>query len=396
MEDEIFRRNLIPSKKMNTETKDEKIVKVKAVVEESEESKAKRDSVMGRLLTQVPTPPAIGSLVEGTVLANERGAVYIDLYPFGTGIIFGKEYLSVRDVIKKINPGDTVAAKVVDLKNAEGYIELSLKEAKQALVWTEAEKAMKEKRTFEVIPTEANKGGLIITWQGVVGFLPASQLKSDHYPRVMDGDKDRILDELKKLVGQKLSVCIISALAKENKLIFSEKNPESKDREEIVNKYVVGDVLEAEITGVVDFGVFIKIEDGLEGLVHISELDWGLVEDPRTLFKVGDKVKAKVIEIKDGKISLSIKALKSNPWTEAAKKYKKDDIVQAVVIKFNRHGALASIEEGVAGLVHISEFGSEDKLRNNLELGKSYPFKIALFDPKDQKMALSFQGEKKA
>ena len=381
---------------MSTETKDEKIVKVKAVVEESEESKAKRDSVMGRLLTQVPTPPAIGSLVEGTVLANERGAVYIDLYPFGTGIIFGKEYLSVRDVIKKINPGDTVAAKVVDLKNAEGYIELSLKEAKQALVWTEAEKAMKEKRTFEVIPTEANKGGLIITWQGVIGFLPASQLKSDHYPRVMDGDKDRILDELKKLVGQKLSVCIISALAKENKLIFSEKNPESKDREEIVNKYVVGDVLEAEITGVVDFGVFIKIEDGLEGLVHISELDWGLVEDPRTLFKVGDKVKAKVIEIKDGKISLSIKALKSNPWTEAAKKYKKDDIVQAVVIKFNRHGALASIEEGVAGLVHISEFGSEDKLRNNLELGKSYPFKIALFDPKDQKMALSFQGEKKA
>ena len=381
---------------MSITTKDEKIVKVKAVVEESEESKEKRDSVMGRLLTQVPTPPAIGSLVEGTVLANERGAVYIDLHPFGTGIIFGKEYLSVRDVVKKINPGDTVAAKVVDLKNAEGYIELSLKEAKQALVWTEAEKAMKDKRTFEVIPTEANKGGLIITWQGVVGFLPASQLKSDHYPRVMDGDKDRILDELKKLVGQKLSVCIISALAKENKLIFSEKNPESKDREEIVNKYAVGDVLEAEITGVVDFGVFIKIEDGLEGLVHISELDWGLVEDPRTLFKVGDKVKAKVIEIKDGKISLSIKALKSNPWTEAAKKYKKDDIVQAVVIKFNRHGALASIEEGVAGLVHISEFGSEDKLRNNLELGKSYSFKIALFDPKDQKMALSFQGEKKA
>lgn len=381
---------------MSTDAKGEKIVKVKAVVEESEESKAKRDSVMGRLLTQVPTPPAIGSIVEGPVLANERGAVYIDLFPFGTGIIFGKEYLSVRDVVKKINPGDTIAAKVVDLRNPEGYIELSLKEAKQALVWTEAEKAMKEKRTFEVIPTEANKGGLIITWQGVIGFLPASQLKSDHYPRVMDGDKDRILDELKKLVGQKLSVCIISALAKENKLIFSEKNPESKDREEIVNKYVVGDVLEAEITGVVDFGVFIKIEDGLEGLVHISELDWGLVEDPRSLFKVGDKVKAKVIEIKDGKISLSIKALKSNPWTEAAKKYKKDDVVQAVVIKFNRHGALASIEEGVAGLVHISEFGSEDKLRNHLELGKSYPFKITLFDPKDQKMALSFQGEKKA
>ncbi|HYC34139.1 MAG TPA: S1 RNA-binding domain-containing protein, partial [Candidatus Paceibacterota bacterium] len=91
----------------------------------------------------------------------------------------------------------------------------------------------------------------------------------------------------------------------------------------------------------------------------------------------------------------SIKALKENPWVEASKKYKKDDSVQAVVIKFNRHGALASIEEGVAGLVHVSDFGSEDKLRNNLELGKSYPFKITLFDPKDQKMALAFAGDKK-
>jgi ribosomal protein S1 len=137
------------------------------------------------------------------------------------------------------------------------------------------------------------------------------------------------------------------------------------------------------------------VEEGLEGLVHISELDWGLVEDPRSLFKVGQKVKVKVIEIKDNKISLSIKSLKPNPWTEASKKYKKDDTVEAVVIKFNRHGALASIEEGVAGLVHISDFGSDEKLREKLELGKSYKFKINLFDPKDQKMALSFLPEQK-
>ena len=128
--------------------------------------------------------------------------------------------------------------------------------------------------------------------------------------------------------------------------------------------------------------------------MHISEIDWGLVEDPRAFFKVGDKVKAKIIEIKDGKISLSVKALKENPWVEAAKKYNKGDDVQGVIIKFNRHGALASIEEGVAGLVHISEFGSEEKLRSNLELGRTYPFKITLFDAKDQRMALSFAGPK--
>src|SRR5208282_5730731 len=99
-------------------------------------------------------------------------------------IIFGKEYLAVRDIVKKINPGDIIAAKVTDLKNPEGYIEISLKEAKQALIWSDAEKAMKERKTLELIPTEANKGGLIASWQGITGFLPASQLRSEHYPRV--------------------------------------------------------------------------------------------------------------------------------------------------------------------------------------------------------------------
>ncbi len=356
---------------------------------------AKQNPVMDKVLADSATPPSMGDLVEGPVVAIERGAVYIDLRPFGTGIIFGREYIAVRDIIRKINIGDTVAAKIVDNKSKEGYIELSLKEAKQALVWSEAEKAIKEKKVFEIAPTEANKGGLIMNWQGIQGFLPASQLKSEHYPRVMDGDKDRILDELRKLLSEKLAVCIIGADPKTGKLIFSEKNQGEKEREKVVNKYNVGDVMNGEVTGIVDFGVFVKVEEGLEGLVHISEIDWGLVEDPRALFKVGDKVKVKVIEVKDGKISLSIKALKDNPWVEASKKYKKDDVVQGVVIKFNRHGALASIEEGVAGLVHISDFGNEDKLRGSLELGKSYSFKITLFDPKDQKMALSFQGDKK-
>ena len=125
-------------------------------------------------------------------------------------------------------------------------------------------------------------------------------------------------------------------------------------------------------------------------MVHISEIDWGLVENPKTMFKIGEKVRVKVIEIKDDKISLSIKALKENPWREAEKKYKKDDIVEGVIIKFNKYGALASIEEGIAGLVHVSEFGSEEKLREKLEMGKLYSFKITLFETKEQKMALSF------
>jgi len=341
-------------------------------------------------LTNLPNPPSIDELVEGPVISIDKGAVYIDLPPFGTGIIYGREFINARDIIKKINVGDIVAGKVVGIGGKEGYIEISLKEARQALVWSEAEEAIRDKRIFELQITDANKGGLIINWQGISGFLPASQLKPEHYPRISDGDKDKILDELRKLVGEKLPVTIINASPKEGKLIFSEKSPDTKDKENIVAHYALGDELVGEVTGLVDFGIFIKLEEGLEGLVHISEIDWGLVENPKIMFKIGEKVKVKVIEIKDDKISLSIKALKDNPWKEAEKKYKKDAIVEGVIIKFNKYGALASIEEGVAGLVHVSEFGSEEKLREKLEMGKAYSFKITLFDPKEQKMALAF------
>ncbi len=375
-----------------TETKE-------ASAEKSEKSaplpEKKKDGPMSKILNETGNPPAVDDLVEGTVLAIDKKGVFIDLPPYGTGIIYGREYLSARDIIKKISVGDTVTAKVVDTDNAEGYIELSLKEARQALIWSEAENAIRDKTIFELPIKEANKGGLILEWQGIQGFLPASQLKAEHYPRVADGDKDKIFDELKKLVGQKLAVAVIAASPKEGKLIFSEKNPEQKEKTKLIEHYKIGDELVGEVTGIVDFGVFVRIEEGLEGLVHISEIDWSLVEDPKQLFKVRDKVRVKVIEIKDDKVSLSIKALKPNPWVEASKKYKKDDVVEAVVIKFNKHGALASIEEGVAGLVHVSEFGGEAKLRAKLELGKTYTFKINFFDPKEQKMALSFVEAKK-
>ena len=377
------------------EAKDKKVTKKMAAAAEAEENaKPKKETAMSRLLAETTAPPTIGDLIEGKVIAIDKSAVYIDIPPFGSGIIFGREFIVARDIVKKLHIGDNVTAKVAYLENPEGYIELSLKEAKQALVWGEIEEVIKNKTPLELPVLEANKGGLILSWQGVQGFLPASQLKAEHYPRVTDGDKDKILEELRKLVGQKISVTIIGATPKDGKLIFSEKNMEEKNKETMVKKYEVGADVEGEVTGIVDFGIFVKLEEGLEGLVHISEIDWALVENPKALFKVGDKVKVRIIEIKEGKISLSIKALKENPWKAAAKKYKKDDLVKGVVIKFNKHGALASIEEGVAGLVHISEFGSEDKLRATLELGKTYDFKITLFDPKDQKMTLSYIAKK--
>ncbi len=337
--------------------------------------------------------PKLEDLVEGPVISIGKAAVYVDLKPFGTGIIYGREFINARDLVKKINIGDVIKAKVVEVENEDGYVELSLKEAKQALIWSDAEKAIKAKTIFELPVKDANKGGVIVEWQGVQGFLPASQLKPEHYPRVEDSDKDKIMQELKKIVGKKLAVTIISAIPKEGKLIFSEKESNPEERQEVISKYSVGDELDCEVTGIVDFGVFLKIEDGLEGLVHISEIDWGLVEDPRQMFKLKDKVRAKIIDIKDGKISLSIKALKENPWKDFEGKIKKGDVVKGVVIEYNKHGALVSIKEGAAGLVHNSTFGTEEKLRQELQLGKTYSFTVTLFEPKEHRMTLVF-GDK--
>ena len=330
-------------------------------------------------------------IIEGVVVAIEKAALYVDLGNRGTGIIYGIEFMNARDIIKRINIGDTISAKIVMRENADGYVELSLKEARQALMWNDAEAAIKDKRVMDLVVKDANKGGLIIDWQGMSGFLPASQLKEENYPRIEDGDKDKILRELKKLIGKRVSVSIISAIPKEGKLIFSEKDggTTKESKEVAIGNYLVGDEVEGTVTGVVDFGIFIKLSDGVEGLVHKSEIDWGLVEDTKAHARVGDKVKAKIIEVKDGKISLSLKALKENPWKEASKKYKKGDSVDGVVIKFNKHGALVSIEEGVAGLVHVSDFGDETKLREALSLGKSYKFTITLFDAEEERMALT-------
>ncbi len=359
--------------------------------EELAAKELKEDSLMHKLLTDSKNPPLAGDIVEGVVIAMDKNAVFVDLPPFGTGIIYGREYIVARDIIKKSHVGDTVTAKVVDPSGKDGYVELSLKEAKQALILSEIETAIADKTALDLPVLEANKGGLILAWQGIQGFLPASQLKADHYPRVEDGDKDKILGELKKLVGTRLIVTIIGATPKDGKLIFSEKGEIDEAKTSVASTYEVGDVVSGEITGAVDFGVFVKLKDNLEGLVHISEMNWALVENPKSVYKVGDKVKVKVIEVKDGKVSLSIKQLQENPWTEAGKKYKKDMQVKGLVIKHNKHGALVSIEEGVAGLVHVSEFGSsEEKLRSTMELGKVYDFKINVFDPKEQKMTLSY------
>ena len=350
-----------------------------------------KQSLMDSLIKRIPLiVPKTDDLIEGTVIGQMKSALFIEVKPFGTGIIYGREFNGAKDIIKVLKPGDSITIKVLELKNERGYMTLSLREAKREIVWREIEDEQKNSIALNLPILEANKGGLIVEYKGIQGFLPASQLKVENYPRIEGGDKDKILDELKKLIGSKIQVTIISSDPKEKKLIFSEKETGSEEMREIISKYKIGDIIDCEVTGLVDFGIFVKLEEGLEGLVHISELDWSLVENPSSIFKVGDKVKTQIINIKDNKISLSIKSLKEDPWTEAGKKYKKGNKVEGVVIRFNKHGALISIEEGISGLVHISEFEDENDMKKKLGLGKTYPFQITSFEPKEHKLTFGF------
>lgn len=333
--------------------------------------------------------PKRGDNIEGTVIGKESGVLYLDLGAIGTGVIYGKEYWDVQDAIKKLKPNDKVVAKVVEVENKDGYRELSMKEAGEEQTWQGLKEKQANQEILEIKITEVNRGGLMARVGDITGFMPVSQLTPAHYPRVDGGDKEKILQELKKFVGTTMKVNILDVDPRENKLILSEKSAENDSVKEALGKYKIGDVVKGEITGVVEFGVFIKFDSMLEGLIHISELDWNLVRDPKDIVNLGDKVKAKIVDIAaDGRISLSLKALEKDPWDGIEKKFKIKDTVSAEVTKISSYGALVKIDDGIQGLVHVSEFESEEEFRQKLVEGKAYTFEITALDPGEHKMAL--------
>jgi len=335
-------------------------------------------------------PLKVGEITKGTVVGLGRSAIYIDLGPLGAGIIYGKEFFDAKNALRSLKMDDALLLKVVDLENEDGYIELSLSQAGKELGWGKLRQKKNEDETMTVKVLGANKGGLLVEAEGFQGFLPVSQLAPKHYPRVEGADKTKILTMLQKLVGSEIEVKILTLDPSQEIVIFSEKATETKKLKEALSKYKVGDVVNGEITGIVDFGAFVKIvPDDLEGLIHISELDWQLIDDPAEVVKTGEKVKAKIIEITNsGRISLSLKALKKDPWDNIADTYKKGQEVKGKVTKFNPFGAFVAVSPKIQGLVHISEFGNQATMEETLKIGKSYNFQITQIEPKEHRMTL--------
>jgi small subunit ribosomal protein S1 len=352
---------------------------------------------MEKIIQKTNNPLSIGATIEGKVVARDRSSLFIDLGVHGTGIIYGKEFYIVKDVIKDLNVGDKVFAKIVEVENDDGYRELSLRDATKEIGWQRLKELKESGEIINVRISGVNKGGLLTNINGIQAFLPVSQLSSDHYPRVADADKQKILKELQKFIGKTFEVKILDLMASENKLILSEKAKSEEKMKEILKDYKKGDEVDGEITGIADFGAFIKFPavageekpaSQIEGLIHISELDWQLVENPSEVVKVGEIVKAKIIDISNNQVFLSLKALKTNPWEEIEKQYKKGDIIKGKVIKFSAFGAFVEIMPKIRGLCHVSEFGSKEDMENKLKIGESYDFQILLIEPKEHRMSL--------
>jgi small subunit ribosomal protein S1 len=310
----------------------------------------------------------------------------------------GKEMKDGLGSNAKLKEGDVVSATLIDLENEDGYIELSIREASYEKSWDDIESKRDNKEAVSTKILEANKGGLMVEINGIMGFLPVSQLSSEHYPRVEDGDKNKILEMLRRLVGQELSVRILDADRETEKLIVSEKAAQSEREREVISKLTVGDIVEGEVSGVVDFGAFVKFSspsgkkgERLEGLVHISELAWQLIDDPREIVKTGDHVQAQIIGIEDTRISLSMKTLKEDPWTHVKERYSVGSIVDGKVDKINHFGAFVYLDKDIHGLAHVSEFQdvySGRKMEDVFQVGETYKWKILSIEPKTHRMGL--------
>lgn len=343
--------------------------------------------------------PEVGAVVPGTVIYVGSSSALVDLGALGTGVVLGKEMRDGLGSGSKLKVGDTVLATLVTFENEDGMIELSIREASHDKSWEDIEAKLESKESVSTKVLDANKGGLLIEVNGISGFLPVSQLSSEHYPRVEDGDKNKILELLKKLVGENLSVRILDADRENEKLIVSEKAAQSEKEKGLVNLLRVGDVIEGDISGVVDFGAFVKFPvpgdehkgKQLEGLVHISELAWQLIDDPREIVKTGDHVSAKIIGIDETRISLSMKALKEDPWEKVGERYKVGDVVSGLVDKINHFGAFVYLDRDIHGLAHVSEFSDVypgRKMEEIFEAGKSYEWKILSIEPRSHRLGL--------
>jgi small subunit ribosomal protein S1 len=338
-------------------------------------------------------PLTQGEVIEGTVLSVRKHEVLIDLGAHGVGMVPRREVGFAR----ALNIGDTVSASIVEPELDNGQVLLSLRKAAKDRGWDELAAKMEAGEIIDVSPYDANRGGLLVEYDGVRGFLPVSQLSAEHYPRVGSNDKDEILQRLNVLIGQTLKVRILDCDRKANKLIFSEKEAIKEGLAARFEKLKVGDTVKGVATGVVDYGIFVNVE-GIEGLVHISEISWERVNNPSDYVKVGQTIEAKIIAIDKDRLSLSMKQLTEDPWMSEVDQFTSGQEVEGTVTRITPFGAFVQISPAVEALVHISELGEGEGAdpEKVFTLNERKAFVVLDIEKESRKISLGLPGKKPA
>ena len=336
--------------------------------------------------------PKVGDTVEGVVLHVTRGLLRLDVKGIKTGVIRGAEFFSAPEC-SQFKVGDNVSAMITDLDNEKGELELSLKMRGGAMVWEQLTASKREKSTVEVKVVSANRGGLLVSFQGVQGFLPVSQLSLAHYPTVPDGDKEKILAKLMSFVGTPLAVTVLDFDPHQGTFVVSERSAKGEDQKTLLGKYALGQLLDVQVVKIIDAGAFVEMEKGLTGFIHISELAWHYLPHPSAVVNVGQKFQAKIIGMEGEKVFLSRRKLLEDPWRNAGDKYAVGQNVQGKILKITPFGFFVEVDTEIHGLAHISELSLDGKADPVAlaKIGDTLAFTIITLEPKEHRLGLSLK-----
>lgn len=324
----------------------------------------------------------VGSIISGGIILKKAREIYIDLSPYGTGRLYGAYYLKDKSLIDKLNEGDEVVVKIVNLDDGYGNLEVELKDLSYVNSWQKIKELMNNEEILELEIKEANKGGLMAELEGIKGFIPLSQLSPENYPRVNENDKKRILEHLVKFVGSKMKLRIIAVDPSVNKLILSERAARLEEYQKILSQFKVNDLIDVEILGTSPFGIFVKVNNNpqIDGLIHITEIP-EKYKNLEESFKKGEKIKARIIKIENDRINLS---LLEDPWIKFINEYKEGDLVEGLVTEKN---------DDIFAVISVGEV--KGILLDNLdkvEVGNKYQFTINKLDIKEKKLIFDLNG----
>ncbi|HEX6121992.1 MAG TPA: S1 RNA-binding domain-containing protein [Ktedonobacterales bacterium] len=337
-----------------------------------------------------------GDVVEGQIVHMDADEILVDIGLKSEGVLSTKELPATGyGSLSEINVGDTVLVYVMQPETPDGHPLVSIKRARQERQWRIAQEQYERGELLEAEVIDHNKGGLIVNLEGIRGFVPISQILN--LKREDSADNAETQTKLQAMVGRKLQLKIIEINRNRNRLILSERLAvqewRARRREELLNELQVGEVRQGVVSNLANFGAFVDL-GGADGLVHISQLAWSRVNHPSEVLKVGQKVEVQVLSVdKDKKkIALSIKRAEVDPWTTVEQRYTVSQLVNGTITKIAPFGAFARIEDGVEGLIHLSELpaGTQDP-KAVLREGEEVTVRILRIDPERRRLGLSLR-----